>query len=511
MVNKITMELQTYIQENSVQIPYTTSLTVFYKKSPSDPIELQANLIQGPAENHYLAIFEENDVNFNCIINNSQHPHVLFDLKKKNENFQFVLRHNSTSILDQLPPVGTESRNASKLHFKQDNANEVNRLEFAISYSLIPTMNIHVKFPGVARTMDFVMRLPEHMMKLKTLIYHCYRVAPHRQSLYHGSQCLYNLGEIGWIFKNENSIELTCYLEAIPLFVNFPDIFSARPYTALPQNTGRDLQRIVQMESSMSHDPFYFIYDRKIVPMNVSLQDCGIGENATVDMVAGLQQISVKCFDEKCSVTKRFAMDLEPIKTTDAEFRKLAQDSEGVGDGAYFIHLSNLFGNKLPQFGEQRPTQYPICLVELYNNKRHEANLFPIFISFFNQVIKIYVANDWSVDYLRDFIEEILGNDMDLSLYQITFDGQCRTGHQILSEFNLWPGCFVKIGISAANATESAQYSVLPTRQEVYNKDMPKPELNQWKLTHHPPAAFERNAKAIIKPFIIDLKLASNR
>lgn len=499
------MELETRVHENFIQLPFATTMKLFYKKASNELIESQAKIVQGPAVNHFIAVLDENDVDFYFVIDNSQFPHVLFNLKKSNENYKFLALHHSVSLLEEVPPADTKPGNAIKLHFKQDTSPNINRLEFDISHSLIPTINIHVIFPGVKCTMNFTMRITENVIKLKVLIYYCYRVSPRRQSIYHNGDLLYDIGQVGWIFKEHSSVVLTCRFDDIPLYVQFPAISNTRPYTAQPYNTGRDLQEIVQMESSMSHKGYYFIYNRKIVPMTVPLQECGIGENATIDMVTGPQQISVKCFDEQCAVTKRFTMDLEPINTSDADFRKLVLESEGIADDACFIHLSNLFGNKLPAAGDLRPTQSRMCLVELYNKKRHEANLFPILIFFFNRVTQIYVDNNWNVDYLRSFVEEKLGNNIDLSPYPLILNGQRLTGDQILAEYNLWPGCFITI---ESNPTEPVQYSVLPTRQEVY--DMQEPSIRQQTLTYHSPAAFDRNPKETIKPFIIDLKFSSN-
>lgn len=500
------MTLQTYSIQGTISIPYMANVSISYKNHVG--VVRRAPITKGPADNHYIATFDEDDVDFNFNIQNNQNPRILFELETKEAKDAFIARENALCVLKEI--VLEEGMPVRRLHFRQRAARDtydvpsVDRMHFNVSYSLTPSVSIRIRSPGSTTIITFTMRIDETVLQLKLLIYGCYRVSPFRQTIYHGQELLsHNLRPIGYYFHDEVN-EVLVHFEAIPLFIEFVETNQIRSCAARPSDSIRELEQTIQWEHSLLLCDFYLIHNGQFLAKDMTVQDCGLDENAVVRMQRGPQIISVKCYNEQLAVVNRVTVDLDLVKTTDAQFRADIAELSGISDVTCFVHLSNLFGNT---FDAPSPITYPLFLVELYRQTIHEKDTFPVFIQVRGKKLRLNMENTATIGQIRQRVEQQCEDHADLTGDEIRLKGSESILSDEVAITILWPGC--QLVMNPGIEDDGPKYRVLPIQQrplhdiEVSLIPHDINETNRISKT----LMFHRNPKAMIKPFVIEFKL----
>lgn len=487
--------LKTYCSDEFIQLPYATSLRLAYRNRESG--ELTARILNGSRDNHYIAAFNGDNMDFDIIIDNAENRRILFDVEANEASCQFIAKENSISTFNFMEILEGHHPPQRNCGTNESSAADLTQLNFTICYSVIPTVNICVRSTGSSSSMNFVMRLDENIIKLKLLIYEQYRVSPHRQSVYRGDELLYNLGMIGQLFRDETNV-VTVQFDAIPVFIEFVEFSRTRPYTARPSDTVRDLEYTIQWDHSMCLREFYLVYKGRVLAQDMILQDCEIDENAVIEMVRGEQTVSVKCFNEMGNLFNKFVIEVDPLNTTEHAFQLACRD-KGAPANATFLHLSNLFGHSNQFNNEIVCGQNVICVVELLNKKRHESDSYPIFIDIRGKRVRINVGNNCTIADVRSMIERQMMDENDFQNYLLTLEQSTLKEEQSLVECGVKPGALLKM--KPREEELSVKYPVLPNRIRHSQDDIE--ELQQSRGEYLP---FLRNKSAIIEPFVIQLK-----
>lgn len=485
--------LKTYCTDEFIQLPYATSLRLAYRNGEGG--EEMAKILKESRDNHYIALFNEDNIDFDIIIDNAQSRRVLFEVEANGKSCQLIARENSISTLKFLDAL--EGHPPQRLRFQRNRDVSETALNFTICYSVIPTVNICVRSTGSSSSMNFAMRLDENIIKLKLLIYEQYRVAPHRQTVYRGDEILYNMGTIGQYFRDEMNV-VTVQFDAIPVFIQFMEFSRTRPYSARPADTVRDLEYTIQSDHSMCLREFYLIYKGRILAQDMTLQDCEIDENAVIQMEKRPQTVSVKCFDEIGHLFNKFLIEVEPLKTTEDAFQMECRD-RGVPVNATFRHLSNLFGHKAQLHNEMVFDRNIICMVELLNKNRHESDLYPVFIDIRGKRVRINVGNGDTIAGVRAMIERQMMDTNDFEDYVLTLAEKLLREEQSLMECGVKPGALLKP--KPKEDELSVKYLVLPNRMR-HSKE----KIEEHQLSRREYLRFLRNERTLIEPFAIHLK-----
>lgn len=369
----------------------------------------------------------------------------------------------------------------------------LDRLEFNVAHSLIPTINVRVKSSGANADMIFTIRIDVYPRINANDVRQLPYPYPSRMSLWHGDRELFGTVTLGSYFLEED-VALTVKYKPIPVFICNPVASSTSSsmtdYTISPHKTTRDLKAPIQMSHSMDISQSYLIFRNKLMLNDMTLEECGVHENAVIRMQWGPRIVAVKCFREDLTISKRFVLELDPCKTTDAEFRVIVQEKYGIPQTMRYIHLSNLFGNKFEyiQFQERSP----MCLVELFNSKAFEKNEFPIFVSLIERgnIYKVLVEGTYNIGAVM-----ILGEELDISFpgHRVTFNGDSLPKEDTLVDCNIGPTSLLNIEPDP-NEVNAPRYPVMDKENES--------DSNIYDIKRR---VFRKDDNIAVTPFVIEL------
>lgn len=195
-------------------------------------------------------------------------------------DMRFIARSNSKSRLNYV---------CALFYFRQksgpnagDESPPLDRLEFNVAHSLIPTINVRVKSSGANADLIFTMRIDECILAVMLMMYDSYRISPSRMSLWHGDRELFGSVTLGSYFSEED-VALTVKYKPIPVFICNPVASSTSStmtnYTISPHKTTRDLKPTIQMSHSMDISQSYLIFRNKLMLNDMTLEECGVHEN----------------------------------------------------------------------------------------------------------------------------------------------------------------------------------------------------------------------------------------
>lgn len=186
-------------EDGSLEIPLGSKLTIWYR-SKNDSRETIAKIKPGPNKNHFYALFDEDDVDFQIGFDNlSDERDVCFGVEVLKKYYEFVTESKKSGKIETLTSKGR------KLHFLRQTGDEgmklvsstatshgisraaaseiLSKLEFNVAYSMLAEYSIKIDIKNAVSKTFFIDRL-DTVFNLKKKIASRLGVTTSHQGLY---------------------------------------------------------------------------------------------------------------------------------------------------------------------------------------------------------------------------------------------------------------------------------------------------------------------------------------